>query len=79
MRDFRDAKAMTTALRQALAAKDLTVTHSEALELIAKAFNFDNWNILAAKIEAERPPARRPPLPVRRPCTARSAASRSRR
>jgi len=56
MRDFRDAKAMAHSLRQALAAKDLTVTHSEALELIARAFNLDNWNILAAKIEAERPP-----------------------
>jgi glyoxalase superfamily protein len=27
-------------------------THSESLELIAKAFGYDNWNILAAKIEA---------------------------
>jgi ClpX C4-type zinc finger/Glyoxalase superfamily protein len=57
MRDFRDAKAMAQSLRQALTAKNLDVTHSEALELIAKAFNLDNWNILSAKIEAERPPA----------------------
>ncbi len=56
MRDFRDAKAMAQSLRQALTAKHLTVTHSEALELVAKAFNLDNWNVLAAKIEAERAP-----------------------
>ena len=27
------------------------------LELIAKAFGYDNWNILSAKIEAARPRA----------------------
>ncbi|MBO0764882.1 MAG: hypothetical protein J2P50_09885 [Hyphomicrobiaceae bacterium] len=31
--------------------KGVETTHSEGLELIAKAFGFDNWNILAAKIE----------------------------
>jgi hypothetical protein len=55
MRDFRDAKAMAHSLRQGLTAKTVSITHSESLELIAKAFGFDNWNILAAKIEAERP------------------------
>jgi hypothetical protein len=29
----------------------------EALELIAKAFGYDNWNILSAKIEATEPAA----------------------
>src|SRR5258708_32450481 len=51
MRDFRDAKAMAHALRSALQGKAET-THSECLELIAKAFGYENWNILAAKIEA---------------------------
>jgi len=55
MRDFRDAKAMATSLRQALSDKSVTVTHSESLELVAKAFGLDNWNILAAKIEAGKP------------------------
>ena len=55
MRDFRDAKAMATSLRQALSDKSVTLTHSETLELIAKTFGLDNWNILAAKIEAEKP------------------------
>ena len=52
MRDFRDAKAMARALRDALRAKAVETTHSECLELIAKAFGYENWNILAAKVEA---------------------------
>jgi Glyoxalase superfamily protein/Clp amino terminal domain, pathogenicity island component len=55
MRDFRDAKAMARALRDALNAKAVETTHTEALELIAKAFGYDNWNILSAKIEASEP------------------------
>jgi hypothetical protein len=55
MRDFRDAKAMAHALRDALKGRAVETTHSESLELIAKAFGYDNWNILAAKIEAAKP------------------------
>jgi hypothetical protein len=55
MRDFRDAKAMAHALRDALKIRAVETTHSESLELIAKAFGYDNWNILSAKIEAARP------------------------
>jgi len=57
MRDFRDAKAMARALRDALKAKAFDTTHAEALELIAKAFGYENWNILSAKIEAAEPAA----------------------
>jgi hypothetical protein len=57
MRDFRDAKAMAHSLREALQAKAVQTSHSECLELIAKAFGYDNWNILSAKIEALRTPA----------------------
>src|SRR6516162_2052848 len=52
MRDFRNAKAMARALRDALKTKIIEITHSESLELIANAFGYSNWNILAAKIEA---------------------------
>jgi hypothetical protein len=55
MRDFRDAKAMARALRDALKAKAIEITHTEALELIAKAFGYKNWNILSAKIAAAEP------------------------
>src|SRR5882724_4414713 len=62
MRDFRDAKAMAHSLREALKAKAVQTTHSESLELIAKAFGYDNWNILSAKIDAPRSsPQDRPP------------------
>ena len=57
MRDFRDAKVMAHAVRDALKAKAVEITHSESLELIANAFGFANWNILSAKIEAARPRA----------------------
>jgi hypothetical protein len=57
MRDYRDAKAMARSLRDALNAKALPTTYSESLELIAKAFGYDNWNILAAKIDAPQPRA----------------------
>jgi hypothetical protein len=57
MRDFRDAKAMARALRDALKAKGVETTHSESLELIATAFGYENWNILSAKIEAAATPA----------------------
>jgi hypothetical protein len=56
MRGFRDAKTMAHALRVALKDRAIETTHSDALELIAKAFGYDNWNILSAKIEAAKPP-----------------------
>jgi len=60
MRDFRDAKVMAHSLRDALKAKTLRakameITHSESLELIAKTFGYENWNILSAKIDAAQP------------------------
>ncbi len=66
MRDFRDAKAMAHTLRDALKAKAVETTHSECLELIAKTFGYENWNILSAKVEAARQsaPDGRAPQPV---------------
>jgi hypothetical protein len=55
MRDFRDAKAMARSLRDALKAKAVETTYSESLELIAKAFGYENWNVLSAKIDAAKP------------------------
>ncbi len=61
MRDFRDAKAMAQSLRDALSARQVVLTHSESLELVAKAFGLDNWNVLSAKIQAARAQAEPPP------------------
>ena len=55
MRDFRDAKTMAHALRDALKNRAFGSTHSECLELVAKMFGYDNWNISSAKIEATVP------------------------
>ncbi|HZZ86914.1 MAG TPA: ClpX C4-type zinc finger protein [Caulobacteraceae bacterium] len=61
MRDYRDAKAMAKALRAGLSDHHLSITHSQSLELMARAFGYDNWNILAAKIDAARPALAEPP------------------
>jgi len=57
MRTFLDAKAMAKAMREALAAKDHTISHSEALEIVARQFGVETWNILSARIEQAGPPA----------------------
>ena len=66
MRDFRDAKAMARSLRDALKARAVETTHSEALELISKVFGCESWNVLSAQIEAASVPStdRRSPPPV---------------
>jgi len=51
MRDYRDAKAMARSLRDNLKSKSIDLSHSETLELIAKALGFKDWNVLAARIE----------------------------
>ena len=61
MRDYRDAKAMAKILRAALAQRDISLTHSETLELVAHQFGCDSWNILAAKI-TEAPPQTTEPI-----------------
>jgi hypothetical protein len=53
MRDYRDAKAMARSLRENLKSKSIDITHSETLELIAKALGFKDWNVLSAKIESD--------------------------
>jgi hypothetical protein len=60
MRDFHDAKLMAKTLREQLAGRNIDVSHSLALELVATQFGFDDWNILAAKIDAEKPQQTRP-------------------
>lgn len=53
MRDFRDAKAMAKAMRETLATRNIEITHSEALEIVARQFGVETWNILSARIEAQ--------------------------
>lgn len=70
MRDFRDAKLMARVLRQAFAARDVAISHSEALEIVADQFGCEQWNILAARIDAAQAAAPQgavtitPPIPI---------------
>ncbi|MFS8044238.1 pentapeptide repeat-containing protein [Rhizobium sp. BR 314] len=43
-------KGMTKALRQALKDRNIDLSHSDCLELIAKQFNVKDWNALSAVI-----------------------------
>lgn len=58
MRDYRDAKAMAQTLREGLKTRSIDITHSAALELIAKVLGFKDWQVLAARIENDRSAAR---------------------
>nr|WP_295465567.1 glyoxalase superfamily protein [Mesorhizobium sp.] len=50
MRTFMDAKAMAKAMRETLAALGSEISHSQALEIVAKQFGEPTWNVLSAKI-----------------------------
>lgn len=52
MHTFLDSKTMAKALRVALAERKIDITHSDSLELVARQFGLNDWNTLAAKIEA---------------------------
>ena len=53
MRTYLQAKAMAKSLRELLAGKRVSLSHSECLEVVAQQFGFGNWNVLAAKIDLE--------------------------
>jgi hypothetical protein len=54
MRDYRNAKAMAQTLRDDLSEKSLILSHSESLELVAHMLGLRDWNVLAARIDAEQ-------------------------
>ncbi len=51
MRTYQDAKVMAKALRSSLSARQIDIPHSAALEIVAAQFGFENWNVLAAKLD----------------------------
>jgi hypothetical protein len=63
MRNFLDAKTMAKTLREALAARNVSISHSECLELVARQFGLTDWNTLAARIVATNDTNRVLPLP----------------
>ena len=54
MRTFLDAKAMAKAMREALAGHGLAISHSQALEIVARQYGLESWNVLSARIERGR-------------------------
>ena len=55
MRTYQDAKVIAKSLRDFLAARNVSLSHSECLEIVAQQFGFADWNTLAAKLTT--PPA----------------------
>lgn len=51
MHSYLDAKVMAKSLREALVARNIALSHSECLEVVAKQFGVANWNTLAARID----------------------------
>jgi hypothetical protein len=56
MRTVADAKAMAKTLRESLAERGLALSHSECLEIVARQFGVDTWNILSASITSRPKP-----------------------
>ncbi len=60
---FLDSKAMAKALRQTLASRNIELSHSDCLEVVAKQFGLPDWNTLAARIAAASPEGHELALP----------------
>ena len=50
MRTYKDAKSMAKSLRKSLTAKNVALSHSECLEIVANVIGFADWNTLSAKL-----------------------------
>jgi hypothetical protein len=50
MRTYQDAKVIAKSLRDSLAVRNVSLSHSECLEIVAQQFGFTDWNTLAAKL-----------------------------
>ncbi len=53
MRTYKDAKAMAESLRESLAAPNVSLSHSECLEIVARQFGWAEWNSLAAALDVQ--------------------------
>lgn len=63
MRDFREAKTMAKTLRLELTDREVYLSHSNCLEIVARQFGYGNWNMLAAKIDTSDAPGQRLTMP----------------
>ncbi len=58
MPTHKDVKSMARSLRDALAHRNVSLSHSECLEIVARQFGFADWNTLSARLTIE--PGRAP-------------------
>ena len=56
----KDAKTMAKSLRDALSNRNVALSYSACLEIVARQFGFADWNILSAKLPAEEKRSARP-------------------
>ena len=53
MRTYKDAKAMARSLRESLAAQNISLSHSQCLEIVARQFGWSEWNSLSAALDVQ--------------------------
>src|SRR5262245_1980129 len=53
MLTHKDAKMMARSLRDALGNRNVLLSHSDCLEIVARQFGLADWNTLVAKLPAE--------------------------
>ena len=59
MPTIEDAKSMARAMEGALRAKNVTLTHGECLDIVARQFGLKDWNVLSAQAKHSEAAARR--------------------
>ena len=52
----KNAKTMAKSLRDSLVDRNVSLSHSTCLEIVARQFGFADWNTLSAKLPAEAGP-----------------------
>ena len=53
MRTYKDAKTVAKSLSESLTARNVLLSHSECLEIVARVAGFADWNTLSAKLGVE--------------------------
>jgi hypothetical protein len=53
MRTYKDAKTLAKSLRKSLSARNVLLSHSECLEIVAILAGFADWNTLSASLEVK--------------------------
>ena len=63
MLTHKDAKTMAKSLRDALGNRNVLLSHSDCLEIVARQFGLADWNTLLAKLSREEERQTRPQSP----------------